>query len=623
MNAQRPGCLSPLAVISALITLLVLIGVGVNSGFAMFSPGPLNATTGPALGGVNSHAEMEQDCGRCHAPFWSSTTMSDLCMECHQAVRQELRDPTTLHGSFAQTQPIVCQDCHTEHHGPTASLTVMDATSFPHQITGFSLTAHVRQANGDPFTCNDCHGERLTSFDPGRCLGCHQGLDEAYMADHVQAFGAACLECHDGVDRFSDFDHARTQFDLLGQHRNLTCEQCHVNTRTLVDFQAAPTTCEGCHLQDDAHQGRFGTNCGVCHHPEGWKPAQFDHNLAAFKLEGKHASVQCEACHVNGQFKGTPQDCFSCHRQDDPHQGRFGTACETCHTPNGWKPAQFDHNLAAFKLEGKHASVQCEACHVNGQFKGTPQDCFSCHRQDDPHQGRFGTACETCHTPNGWKPAQFDHNLAAFKLEGKHASVQCEACHVNGQFKGTPQDCFSCHRKDDRHNGQFGTACEACHTPVSWSNVTFDHNRSRFPLTGAHATVQCTRCHQNGVFRGTPTECAACHAEPAFHAGLFRGQSCGSCHSTVAWRPAQYNGPHTFPMNHGGARLCSDCHRPNLTTWTCYTCHNPTKISQKHLKEGISNFTNCVACHPTGREHEGEEHEEGKEKKGEDDDDDD
>jgi hypothetical protein len=49
------------------------------------------------------------------------------------------------------------------------------------------------------------------------------------------------------------------------------------------------------------------------------------------------------------------------------------------------------------------------------------------------------------------------------------------------------------------------------------------------------------------------------------------------------------------------------CHPNALTAYTCYGCHehDPQKIRAKHLKKGISDFANCIACHPTGQEHEG------------------
>jgi hypothetical protein len=53
---------------------------------------------------------------------------------------------------------------------------------------------------------------------------------------------------------------------------------------------------------------------------------------------------------------------------------------------------------------------------------------------------------------------------------------------------------------------------------------------------------------------------------------------------------------------------CRLCHPDNLATYTCYGCHahNPSSIISKHRQEGIGGFINCVRCHPTGREEEGD-----------------
>ncbi len=442
----------------------------------MFSPGALSAQAGPMQGGITSHAELDKNCGACHPSLLSGRTMSDLCLTCHSNIQAEIQDSTSLHGVFAKTSVLTCQNCHTEHKGPNGSLTVMSSVSFPHETTGFALTAHQARSAGVPFTCSDCHTESIARFDQQTCTDCHRTLDTVFTTAHRLEFGDDCLACHDGHDRFSNFDHSKTPFALTGKHLSLACSACHLDARTIADLQNTPAACESCHREDDAHEGRFGANCGVCHSPEGWEPAEFDHNLAAFKLEGQHARVKCEQCHLNGVFAGTPQDCYSCHAQDDDH------------------------------------------------------------------------------------------------------------------------------------NGQFGRDCAACHNPSNWENATFDHSRSNFPLTGAHVNVACERCHTDGQFKGLSSACIACHAEPAFHAGLF-DTDCTACHSTVAWTPARFNGAHTFPLNHGGGASCATCHPSSLTTYTCYGCHehNETKIRSKHLKEGISNFQDCVRCHPSGQEHEGGE----------------
>jgi hypothetical protein len=52
-----------------------------------------------------------------------------------------------------------------------------------------------------------------------------------------------------------------------------------------------------------------------------------------------------------------------------------------------------------------------------------------------------------------------------------------------------------------------GIAAHAATQPAT----PFDHGRTRFPLTGAHARVDCESCHLAGKMAGTPRTCAACH----------------------------------------------------------------------------------------------------------------
>lgn len=463
MNTNKLGCLSPLAILSALLAVFALLVLEILNGNAMFSPGALH----------NVHADIGDDCAQCHAPFWGQQTMTSLCLDCHTEIQAELGDSSSLHGTLIKGPDATCQSCHTEHVGPAAGLTVMDTANFPHEATGFALAGHQTRSPGIYFTCNDCHTEGISTFNQQVCAECHRALDAVSTEKHLAAFGADCLACHDGFDRYGDFDHGQTAFDLTGAHLRVDCSECHAGARTIAQLQSTERACESCHQKDDAHNGKFGAQCGVCHSPEAWEPAKFDHSLSDFPLEGKHVDVACESCHTQG-------------------------------------------------------------------YAGTPKDCFSCHQADDAHEGQYGIACETCHHPGDWKDATFDHNL------------------------------------------------------------------SRFPLDGAHVNVECAECHKDNVYKGTPVECAACHADPAYHLGLFPGQACSQCHTTAAWRPAPYNGPHTFPMNHGqeNNRLntCADCHQPTLAQWTCYTCHNRAETDQKHREEGIADFNDCLRCHPTGQE---------------------
>ena len=467
---RRLGCLTPLGLVAALITLFIVGGVALTSQAAMFSPGALSTRSenGRLLGGVKSHAELVGDCAACHVDPWSSTVMATRCLACHTDVRAQLDDPNSLHSALPDVK--VCRTCHSEHNGADAPLTHVALNNFPHDRLKFTLAAHQKMSNGQPFTCADCHGNSVAGFDRAKCEACHREYQADFVTKHVADFGSDCLACHDGADRFSRFDHNRLQFTLSGEHSQLVCGQCHQQVRAVADFKNASPNCVDCHQKDDAHKGAFGTDCAQCHTPSAWKDAKFDHNLAAFKLVGKHQTVECAQCHVNNVLKGTPQTCAACHQKDDAHKGAFGTDCAQCHTPLDWKDAKFDHNLAAFKLTGAHLTVQCAQCHVNNVFKGTPQSCVSCHAEPQVHLGEFGTDCAQCHTTQTWQGAKFDH---VFPLNhGESGNIACKTCHTTTNFK--EYTCYGCH----------------AHDPARIQARHLDEGISNFQ--------DCVRCHARG-----------------------------------------------------------------------------------------------------------------------------
>ncbi len=514
MQSNKLGCLTSTGIVAALITAFVLVGVAFASGSQMFTAGSLNGVNehGKTYGGVSSHAQIT-DCKSCHTAPWERETMADRCASCHTEIAAEMFDVAKLHGIITRKSPSLrCRDCHPEHRGPTAALTDLGENVFPHEALGFSLNGHQRKSTREPFTCQDCHDGDVTTFASSTCDSCHRQMDTAFADGHVQAFGTDCLACHDGVDRFgNDFSHSAFTFKLAGKHKDAACTDCHINAHDLASLQSAPQDCFSCHSKDDAHQARFGQDCGSCHSSEGWKPAKFDHNLAAFKLEGRHLEAKCDECHINGVYKGTPMDCYSCHARDDEHGGQFGTDCGACHNASGWDSVSVDHNQFAFKLEGKHSEVNCKACHQTAAFKDTPTDCYSCHQKDDEHNGQFGTDCGACHTPRAWGEATFDHNRAAFQLTGAHVSAPCTQCHVNNVFKGTPTDCVSCHADPAYHAGMFGTTCAECHTTNNWA-AAYNGPHPAIADEGGrgvnHGNTTCRTCHTTNLSSAT---CTACH----------------------------------------------------------------------------------------------------------------
>ncbi|MFQ5408555.1 MAG: hypothetical protein ACE5FI_09075, partial [Anaerolineales bacterium] len=308
-KTSRLGCLTGTGIVAALLTVLALAGVGLASGGRMFSPGALSEQAQKAipLNGVSNHAEIGGECGACHAAPWAADSMDMRCLTCHTDIQTELHETGSLHETMGST---ACRECHLEHNGPQAGLTRLASDEFPHEKVGFSLARHTTLTRGGAaFTCQDCHARELASLDQTVCLDCHGDLDTTFMVQHGVDFGADCLACHDGRDSMVEFDHSRTDFPLLGEHREPRCAACHENGV----FEGTSTTCYACHQKNDVHRGKFGRDCKVCHSPEGdWERATIDHSQTGFPLESAHADVACEQCHVDQVFAGTPTDCVGC-----------------------------------------------------------------------------------------------------------------------------------------------------------------------------------------------------------------------------------------------------------------------------------------------------------------------
>jgi hypothetical protein len=522
--------------------------------------------------------------------------------------------------------------------------------------------------------CTDCHeaGKKLA---PERCLACHVELKDrvakgqGFHGKLPEKDRGACETCHKdhqgrefrmidwgpgGRDRF---DHARTGMPLRGKHAKAACAKCH-DARLITDPQiramlakrpgattllGAPASCVTCHF--DEHREQVTTDCKKCHDDLGWKPARgFDHARSRYPLTGKHAKVECAKCHPKKEDEATPAGtfpapvakaftvfkpllfgkCIDCHKKD-PHEGRFGESCESCHTTRTWKEILGKGKEAAFHMKtkypllGAHLFVACKACHGpwgggKPKWKGLPfQSCTDCHM--DSHVGQLARPerpspdCAACHTVKGWQPVRYEleqHLKGTYPLAGGHRVVSCIACHPRDEriasrvpaavrsrmaFEGrpvkvsevvlarpTPERCETCHR--DPHAGQFKprtqpSACVQCHNVNGWSQLAFDHAKdSRFPLVGKHAKAACAACHprrEDGVVRYRPLEvaCAGCHGDP--HGGQFvrrRGTpvDCARCHDEHSNKASRF------------------VHAPPFTNYRLKGKHVPLKCEACHRK---------------------------------------
>lgn len=466
-----------------IILAFLLAGLGVAlwlQGGLAFSPGALSdkRQTGVALGGFASHAEFERECRRCHQPLVS--LQAELCIECHTTIVEQIRANAGLHARLQNVA--ACQDCHSEHRGRSFDPGRDALDDFDHSLTSFSLIWHQVDYSMSPLGCTSCHLEdEAYSVSLLTCSGCHGGHDREFMVRHLQEFGEACLDCHDGIDRMTDFNHNATDFPLLGKHLDARCAACHLEG----NFELLSVSCESCHQEPAIHLGVFHQDCAACHNPQAWQPAllegsPFEHaRQTGFSLE-QHAKdfagqgMSCTACHLKEISQIDLSTCIACHSDEDAvfmetHRSLFGEACLDCHDGVD-RMHDFDHSL--FPLEGRHAEVDCAACHVDRVFAGTSKDCVDCHAEPEIHAGFFGLQCQLCHTTSAWAPARLqDHR---FPLDhGGQGEIACQTCHPTVYSEYT---CYGCHE----------------HEP---GKVAEEHREEEIPM---NELQQCATCHPTG-----------------------------------------------------------------------------------------------------------------------------
>ncbi len=296
-------------------------------------------------------------------------------------------------------------------------------------------------------------------------------------------------------------------------------------------------------------------------------------------------------------------------------------------------------------------SENCIKCH-EVSTRSPSFHCIDCHREigDElqrnqglhatfPRTGPPGAACVKCHSDhNGrnfallhWDPTPkgFDHSTTGYVLDGKHQNVACRACHnaqhisaparallatkdLNRTWLGLSPSCVACH--EDKHQGRFGQNCAQCHSTVDWKAAkidrqNFDHSKTHYPLTGAHLTTPCQKCHTAAAdgqprYAGIPfSACSSCHTDP--HKGEFK-QGCDSCHNTFTWKKSTFTSTFDHSTTHFPLRgkhvavPCLSCHKSvdfktPMAFANCADCHNPDPHGGQFRKRADGG--RCESCH--------------------------
>ena len=217
------------------------------------------------------------------------------------------------------------------------------------------------------------------------------------------AQSSACSDCHQ--DKYRLWEQ--------GNHRTVSCENCHGPAGEHLDTQASLVVDSSREL------------CGTCHAKLISRPSSFPQ--------------------VDMQEMGGQTECITCH---DPHEPRAGmppqvphtleerSNCQSCHgSHEPWvvPPPQVPH-----ALEGR---TECQSCHG-------PHEPWITPPPEIPHIMEGRTECLSCHGPQELRGANLPH--IPHTLEGR---TNCLICHNTSAIKPFPED----------HVGRTSTTCLNCH----------------------------------------------------------------------------------------------------------------------------------------------------------------
>jgi hypothetical protein len=212
------------------------------------------------------------------------------------------------------------------------------------------------------------------------------------------------------------------------------------------------------------------------------------------------------------------------------------------------------------------------------------EKCSKCHQEQ---KGLSAKLCLDCHT-----------ELAARMVKGAG---------FHGRMQPADRDaCQNCH--PDHRGLDFSM--------VEWEGGRdrFDHQRTGWPLRGAHAKPRCDDCHQRPLigdasvrrmldkfpkattYLGLSERCDSCHFDE--HRNQL-GRDCAKCHDEKAWKPEPgFNHQKTtYPLlaKHKDVP-CAKCHR-NLNDESFHATAFPRPRAPTFMEMKPLDFKSCESCH--------------------------
>ena len=289
--------------------------------------------------------------------------------------------------------------------------------------------------------------------------------------------------------------------------------------------------CRGCHI--------FVPSGQVFVHPDTGT------YLLVNRLEGKHDTLECHACHAF-QLKAQTKELvyWMIARPDKipPHAKVPRDVCERCHVQGAARKTwariatTAGHRTHLESDSSALKDVACLTCHARTAHRFQPADTTcaqqGCHLTDDVRirLGRMTARFEPGAPPLPNEEQLYCNSCHQFTAEAQFVSPDSAA----GLLRPASRQCFGCHEMRtllaqyndarDPHNGSCGM-CHNPHTDVKPSDALKSCADAQ-----CHATWQQVDFHTGAAHRKVAQRCETCHIP---HQARVDASDCVGCHERV------------------------------------------------------------------------------------------
>ena len=229
-------------------------------------------------------------------------------------------------------------------------------------------------------------------------------------------------------------------------------------------------------------------------------------------------------CHIKLVFTNVGTKCADCHA--DIHRRQFGANCEQCHTVRGGKSRcrrfrQHNNRFPLTERTPQWTATPATRARPPANFRGMSTQCYSCHAADfkgtskpEPRPGGSPRSASRA-TDGHLAERDFRPFVGWISLSGGHAVTAAPVRRLPHQQQlqliqhGLRRAATSRTIRDTTNPNHvaasFSQTCKQCHNTTSWSNASFNHNATGFPLTGMRTVPprQCIDCHVNNNYNLT------------------------------------------------------------------------------------------------------------------------